>query len=75
MGMGYLDLGVGGRDAEADEAVGEGEGFVEVDFGGGELGENTIGGVKAGRAGANDSEAKWMRSGGGGEAAVVVGCM
>lgn len=47
-----------GGDAEADEAVGDGEGLVHVDFGVVELAEDAVGRVESRWAGADHGEAE-----------------
>ena len=59
-----LDLRVVGRDAAADQAEGGGEAVEEVDLGVRVLVfEDVLGGVEAGRAGADDGDAKGVLRG------------
>lgn len=74
MGGSYFYFGMVRGNAEADEAVGDREGFVHVDMCGGELGEHTVGGVEAGWASTNDGHAKGgMAASGGEETGMEVG--
>lgn len=53
----YFDFRMVRGDAEADEAVGRGEGLVHVDEGLGEELQQPVRGVEAGGAGADDGDA------------------
>ena len=73
VGWVYFYFGMVWGDAEADEAVGDREGFIHVDARGGELREHAVGGVEAGGAGADDGHTERGMAAGGSEEAGVEG--